>query len=164
MTPLVDVAEFRRAMRLTASGVAVITTDGPAGLKGLTVSSLCSLSMEPPSVLACVNRGNSAFAALIENGRFTANILSADQAHVADAFAGLIPEFRENRFASAEWLPVSGGSPALIGALCSFDCRVGAVFSFGSHDIIAGEVIGLMSQEATPLLYANGSYQRSAAI
>ena len=71
-----DLADrFRETMRRTASGVAVLTTDGEAGRAGITVSTLCSLSMEPPSVIACVHRDNRALETIIKNG---ANPAEAD--------------------------------------------------------------------------------------
>lgn len=96
---------FRETMRRTASGVAILTTDGAAGRAGITVSTLCSLSMEPPSVVACVHRDNRALETIMCNGVFAANVLADDQESVAKAFAGMIPELREDRFASGRWQP-----------------------------------------------------------
>lgn len=159
MTRTVDPTEFREAMRLTASGVTVVTTDGEQGRAGLTVSSLCSLSMEPPSVLICVHRENRALTTLIENGQFVANVLATGQSRVSDSFAGVIPELREDRFSAGEWSPIVSGVPALDGALCNFDCRVAQVFDFGSHRIIAGEVIGVRTGSHDPLIYSDRAYR-----
>ena len=144
-----DVALFRQAMGRTASGVTVVTTDGEAGRGGVTVSSLCSLSMEPPSVLFCLNKGSRALETLLGNGVFVANILAHDQHRVADSFAGLIPELREDRFKVAEWDQMQTGAPALHGALCRFDCRIASVFEFGTHHIIAGEVLAVGRRPCT---------------
>lgn len=157
MTPI-DAAQFRSAMGRTASGVTVVTTDGAAGRGGVTVSSLCSLSMEPPSVLFCLHKDSRVLPTLLENGVFAANILAHDQHRVADSFAGLIPEYREDRFAIAAWDALHTGAPLLKGALCRFDCKVASVFNFGTHHIIAGEVLALESDEARPLVYSNRAY------
>lgn len=93
---------FRETMRRTASGVAILTTDGLAGRAGITVSTLCSQSMEPPSVVACVHGDNRALETILSNGIFTANVLAEDQEIVARAFAGMIPEMRDDRFVSAD--------------------------------------------------------------
>lgn len=159
MTQLVDPNEFREAMRLTASGVTVVTTDGPEGRAGLTVSSLCSLSMEPPSVLICVHRESRALTTLLENGQFVANVLAAGQSRVSDSFAGVVPELREDRFAAGAWSTVKSEVPALDGALCNFDCRVAQVFDFGSHRIVAGEVIGVRVGASDPLVYSDRAYR-----
>lgn len=157
---IIDIALFRQAMGRTASGVTVVTTDGEAGRAGVTVSSLCSLSMEPPSVLFCLNKGSRTLPALIANGVFCANILAHGQQRVADSFAGLIPEFKDDRFAVAEWERLHTGAPVLRGALCRFDCRIASVFEFGTHHIIAGEVVALESEPAKPLVYSNRSYHK----
>lgn len=161
--PPVAAEAFREAMRRTASGVAVVTSEGPAGRVGVTVSSLCSLSMEPPSVVFCVHRDNRGLAALLENGVFVANVLCHGQTRVAESFAGLIPELREDRFAVADWAPASTGAPALQGALCAFDCRVASVFDFASHRIVAGVVVGLEAAAAEPLVFSDRIFRRLAA-
>jgi flavin reductase (DIM6/NTAB) family NADH-FMN oxidoreductase RutF len=156
----VDPDQFRGAMRRIASGVTVVTSDGAHGRVGVTVSSLCSLSLEPPSVLFCLHRDNRCLPALTANGVFAANILAQGQQRVASSFAGLIPELREDRFAAGEWGTLATGSPYLSGALCCFDCRLADVFDFGSHRIIAGEVVAVEIQGEDPLLYSNGDYRR----
>jgi flavin reductase (DIM6/NTAB) family NADH-FMN oxidoreductase RutF len=120
--------------------------------------------MEPPSIIACVHRASKALPIILENGVFTANALAEDQERIAQAFAGQIPELREDRFASGTWELLSTGAPALKNALGAFDCRVSTKFDFGSHCIVIGEVIDLMMQEASPLLYSNRTFYRLTAI
>ncbi|QCI69426.1 flavin reductase [Phreatobacter stygius] len=159
----VDGARFREAMRLTVSGVAVVTTDGPHGRGGMTVSTLCSLSMEPPSVVVCIHAANRSLQTLIDNGVFAANALADGQEHVADTFAGLVAALRDDRFAAGAWSVLGTGAPVLDGALCSFDCRVASVFAFGSHRIVVGEVLGLNVTPAAPLVYSDRAYRRLQA-
>lgn len=154
---------FRETMRRTASGVAILTTDGAAGRAGITVSTLCSLSMEPPSVVACVHRDNRALETIMRNGVFAANVLSDDQEDVAKAFAGMIPEFREDRFASGRWQQLATGAPALHGALAAFDCKTASTFDFGTHRILIGEVVDIVSNEGNPLLFADRNFRRLLA-
>lgn len=154
---------FRDCMRRTASGVAILTTDGVQGRAGVTVSTLCSLSMEPPSVIACVHRDNRALETILGNGVFVANVLADDQEHVAKAFAGMIPELRENRFANAEWTTVISDAPALQGALANFDCKIASTFDFGTHRILVGEVIEVVSKESDPLLFIDRNFRRLVA-
>lgn len=161
---LIQVDAFKQAMRRTASGVAVVTTDGPAGRAGLTVSSLCSLSMEPPSVVLSIHRGSKALGTVLENGRFVANILSEHQQEVANVFAGFVPEMRENRFAVAEWDELESGLPALGDALCNFECKVADIFDFGSHRIIAGEVLSLRVNETRPLVFCDRGFHQLQAM
>ncbi|POF30934.1 flavin reductase family protein [Roseibium marinum] len=164
MTSTFETDRFREAMRRTASGVAVVTTAGHAGRAGLTVSSLCSLSMEPPSVVLSVHKDSRALATMLENGQFVANILAQHQERVANVFAGLVPEMRENRFAVADWDDLDSGLPALADALCNFECRVAGVFEFGTHRIIAGEVLGLRMAEARPLVFCDRGFHQIQAL
>ena len=101
----IDPAAFRHAMGRTAAGVTVVTSDGAHGRVGVTVSSLSSLSLEPPSVLFCLHRDSRCLPVLLANGVFAANILAQGQQRVADSFAGLVPELREDRFGSGTASP-----------------------------------------------------------
>lgn len=161
----VDPTLFREAMRRMASGVAVIATDGPAGRGGLTVSSLASLCMEPPSVIVCIHAQSPALKAIEGNGVFVANVLAQHQSSVSDAFAGQVPEFRDDKFASAAWRPAASGAPVLEGALLSFDCALAAHQAYGTHRIVIGAVTAVhgLDGAAEPLLYANRAYRRLAA-
>jgi flavin reductase (DIM6/NTAB) family NADH-FMN oxidoreductase RutF len=160
----VPIAErFRAAMRRTASGVAILTTDGAAGRAGVTISTLCSLSMEPPSVIACVHQDARALETLLANGVFAANALTDDQSRVAQAFAGQIPELREDRFGAGIWRTLATGAPMLDGALASFDCRIAEAFAFGTHRILVGEVVAVADGAGGPLVFSDRNFRRLAA-
>lgn len=159
-----DIEEFRAVMRRTASPVGVLATDGPAGRVGVTVSSLSSLSFAPASVVCCVHRQSKALQILLANGVFTANFLSAGQSAVADVFAGFVPEYRERRFDIGTWAPLMTGAPALMDSLCSLDCNVAKTFEFGTHTIIAGEVLALQTGSDTPLIFSNKTYHKLEAV
>jgi flavin reductase (DIM6/NTAB) family NADH-FMN oxidoreductase RutF len=155
--------QFRESMRRTASGVAILTTDGVAGRAGLTVSTFCSLSMEPPSVIACVHQENRALQTLLANGVFAASVLATDQERIALAFAGQIPELRDDRFGAAAWRTLATGAPVLEGALASFDCRVAEGINFGTHRILVGEVVAIATSSGEPLVFADRNFRRLAA-
>lgn len=159
---MVEADRFREAMRFMATGVSVVTTDGPAGRFGVTVSSMCSLSLEPPSVLACVHHLSPAFNAIVANGVFCANVLAAEQSRVSDSFAGRLLELRDDKFACAQWDKLQTGSPVLKDALIAFDCRLSRDVEFGSHRILMGTVIELLSREGRPLIYADRAYRSVA--
>ena len=152
----------RHAMRRTASGVAVLATDGPGGLAGVTVSTLCSLSLEPPSVIACVHAESRALPPVLENGAFSANILAEGQEAIAAAFAGFLPEHRENRFGAGEWSHANG-LPRLEGAVASFACRLADHHRFGTHSILIGEIFDVAATDAAPLIYADRTFRSLSA-
>lgn len=153
---------FREAMSRVATTVCVVTTDGPHGRAGVTVSAMCSLSLEPPSVLACVHHESRALPAFTGNRVFCVNVLGDDQEQVANAFAGLVPEFREDRFGCAEWETLTTGAPVLKGALASFDCNLSDLHPFGSHRILMGTVADLAMREGNSLVYADRAFRKFA--
>ncbi|WP_246436839.1 flavin reductase family protein [Parapusillimonas granuli] len=146
-------------MRHAAASVTVLTTDGPAGRGGVTVSAFCSLSADPPSVLACVHQASPVLKLIRENRRVCVNLLATDQTHVADSFAGRIAQWRSNRFACAEWDEVENGAPQLRGALASFNCTLAGEMPFGSHYILIGRVEQVASSARGGLLYADRAYR-----
>ena len=70
---------FITAMRQVAATVTVVTTDGPAGQSGATVSAFTSLSADPPSVLVCLKADSRIAKAVRDNGVFCVNILPVRQ-------------------------------------------------------------------------------------
>ncbi|HTN96178.1 MAG TPA: flavin reductase [Nordella sp.] len=151
-------ADFISAMRQVASGVSVVTTDGPAGRAGLTVSAMCSLSADPPALLICINRQSRAMDILRRNGVFCVNVLAIEQMEVARIFAGQSRAPSGDKFASARWEELVTGAPAAQDALAVFDCRIAQGMPYGSHDILVGAVAEARMREGLPLVYANRAY------
>lgn len=154
---IMDAIAFRSLMRMPASSVVIVATGEGAQRSGCTVTAICSLSDDPPSVLVCLNRRSTALAAILKQGRFSANWLSNTQAGIADIFAGRAGIWGAERF-GAEWLCGTNGVPLLVGAIARLECRLVAQHSFGSHDILLGEALGGATAESQPLLYAAGAY------
>src|SRR5512144_3181643 len=80
--------EFRAALSRFISGVTVVTTLGkdnrPAGI---TVSAFSSVTLEPPLVLACIDKRSSLHDHLTEGRYFAVNILAEDQQSISRLFA-----------------------------------------------------------------------------
>lgn len=149
---------FLSAMRQVACGVTVVTTNGEAGLAGLTVSAMCSLSADPPSLLVCINRQSRAMATLRRNGVFCVNVLSTKQVDVARMFGGQARQGGVDRFAEVPWHRLATGAPAFSEALAVFDCRIAQGMPFGSHDILIGMIAESLVRDGQPLVYSNRSY------
>jgi len=155
----IDKRLFTDAMRLAASGVSVITTDGEAGRAGVTVSSFCTATADPPQMLACLFARGSTPGVLRANGVFCINVLERAQRHVADSFAGRIARWREDRFACDRWTRLATGAPVLEGALVALDCRLSHELVLSTHIVFVGEVVALASSGGMPLLYSDQNYQ-----
>lgn len=164
MTVSVEPDIFREAMRRTASGVAVITTQGSAGRAGITVSTFQSFSIAPPSVMVCINTGSRNLVTIETNAVFAANVLAAGQSEMARIFSGPSAQERETCFDGAGWQSLTTGSPALRDALCVFDCRVADIFTFASHRIVIGAVEAIAIGGADPLIYSGRAYRRLEAM
>lgn len=156
--------KFIEGMSRSASTVSVVTTDGTAGRAGVTVSTLCSVSAEPPQLLVCVHHKSSACDTIRENGRFCVNVLRDDQAVVSDTFAGRIEAADGDKFACADWNDLATGAPALDGTLVAYDCHLARYVRCGTHIIFIGDVVDVAMAEdcaedsCRALVYANCAY------
>ena len=92
---------YLEAMSEAAATVSVVTTDGPAGRAGVTVSAMCSVSADPPTILVCVHHLSPACEAIRENGAFCVNVLGDGQSAISDTFAGR---------STTRWLRSTAGS------------------------------------------------------
>ncbi|WP_044563214.1 flavin reductase family protein [Azospirillum sp. B4] len=157
---LVDGLRF--AMRRLAASVSVVTLRDGKGAAGATVSALCSLSFDPPSVLIALNQSGSVHDRLLAADTYAINILHADQQDISRTFGQ--PNRTEDCFKPGEWEDVMG-APCLIGAQSTLVCRRAAELPHGSHRVIVGEVLWTRSRtEVDPLLYADGGYRRLSGI
>ena len=151
--------DFRSAMRQLVGGVSVITVGRGDEITGMTVSSLSSLSVDPPSVIVSLNRNASSWPILQRERVFGANLLAADQIDVAERFAGKGGLKGAERFAGAEWRRRVTGVPLLAGALAALDCEVEEIIERHSHGIVIGRVVHVeVAPQAAALAYWHGGY------
>ena len=148
--------DFLEGMSRAAQTVSVVTTDGPAGRAGVTVSAMCSVSADPPMVLACIHHQSRAMPAIRQNAAFCVNVLADNMQRVSDTFATITSA--EDMFDVADWQAEVTGAPVLTGALASFDCRVEEIHRAGSHFIFLGNVEEVVLGSGVPLLYGSRSY------
>lgn len=156
---VISPADFRGAMRHLTGGVSVITAGRGKDISGMTVTSVTSLSVEPPTLLVSINRDASSFPLIRRHGAFGVNILNADQLDVAERFSGKGGLKGADRFAGSHWVTAVSGVPLLVGALSAFDCEVEEVFERHSHAIVIGRVRNISSSARTAALaYWHGQY------
>lgn len=154
-------ARFLEGMAAAAQTVTVVTTDGPAGRAGVTVSAMTSVSADgdAPTLLVCVHHLARSAAAIRANGVFCANLLRDDQSFIADTFAGRLPAPGDDKFAVGDWVAMPSGAPRAAGPLAAFDCRVISAERVGTHHVFIGEVGDIhLGPAGQPLLYANRAY------
>lgn len=151
--------QFRQLMSRFASGITVLTTvDGRGRPHGMTVSAFASLSLEPPLVLACVDRSATMLDVLDIATHFAVNILAEGQEGLSRRFS---LEEMELRFEGVGHSSGIGGVPVLRAALATLECRRSARHDAGDHAIFIGEVVGgMLDSAARPLVYYAGAYGR----
>ncbi|MFS8200193.1 flavin reductase family protein [Streptomyces sp. CWNU-52B] len=158
-SPSVDTELFRTVMASLASGVSVVATyDEEDQPRGLTCSAVCSVSLEPPLLLASVSNRSGTLRAVLERGLFSVSILSAQGQTVSQLFASPAAD----KFERVRWTagPVTG-IPLMPATIGHAECAVHDAVEAGDHTLLIGRVVGGGSaQEHLPLTYWRGGYAR----
>ena len=151
---------FRLAMRELAGTVTVVTASSQADEAAMTATSVCSVSVEPPQLLACVHRGGRTHALIAASRKFGINVLSPQHAELARHYSaagrtsGLLTRGR--------WLRNSERPPLLADALAAFSCEVAQAIDAGTHTVFIGRVVYLTCRGTHPLIYRQGAFGRFA--
>ena len=148
---------FRALMATFPTGVSVVTTiDGDGLPRGMTCSSVCSVTTQPPTLLVCLRTASPTLAAVLDHGRFAVNLLHRDAKSTAELFASGDPL----RFSSVHWRDDGDGLPQLVDdAHAVARCQVTASHRVGDHTVVFGEVAHVTCRpQARPLLYGLRSY------
>jgi flavin reductase (DIM6/NTAB) family NADH-FMN oxidoreductase RutF len=151
---------FRAVMQAFPTGVAILTaTDALGRPWGMTCSSLCSVSLQPPTLLVCMRTGSPTLAAAQVSGTFALNLLHDGAEETAELFAS----GRLDRFDHVKWhLEVGAGGPHLPDVAHALaDCRVARTLPVGDHVVIVGETYRVArSETCRPLLRGMRMYSR----
>ena len=152
---------LRDAMRQLAGGVSIVTAGAGAARAGFTVTSVTSLTLEPPCLLVCVNRSVSALPTLQREGRFCINILADRHRALAIRFSGVTGVRGTERFDDGDWDLGPHGTPVLADALAAVECDIDDVVERHSHLIFIGAARSVQTTDAgVPLVYVHGDYGR----
>ena len=151
--------DFRDAMRQLTGGVSVIPSGRGRDISGMTVTSVSSLSVDPPTLIVSINREASSWPLVKRYGFFGVNILTSDQIDIAERFTGKGGLKGADRFAGAHWTTRASGVPLLVGALAAIDCEVEDIVERHSHAIVIGRVLDVaVSARTAALAYWQGRY------
>lgn len=157
----IEAPAFREAMSRFTAAVHIVTTDGAAGRRGVTATSVASVSDDPATLLVCLNSSSPANRRFEANGCFAVNLLAATDEEMARAFSGEGRLDPDERFLMAEWGGLATGAPILDGALASFDCRLTDSRIVATHRVMIGEVAAIRLGDPGPaLLYLGRGYRR----
>jgi len=142
---------FRDVMARLPAGVVVVSARSGAAYRGLTASSLVSISAEPPMVLVGLERESATRDAVVHNGAFNVSVLTRSQEFIADLLAGRAPAV------DASWSTLphrlgANGIPLLDGCAAWLECRLIEVQPAGDHDICIGAVEAATVGAGDPLV------------
>jgi flavin reductase (DIM6/NTAB) family NADH-FMN oxidoreductase RutF len=151
-----DPTSFRAAMGMLPTGVTVVAASGPDGPAGATANAVCSLSIEPMLMLACLDRGSRTLLAVQAANRFGISVLHAGQEPIARAFSTKAPV--ADKWAGVAW-SAHDGIPAIDDALAFVACDLRDVIAGGDHVIVTGAVTSLETAVGSPLVFHGGEYR-----
>ncbi|HEX6374391.1 MAG TPA: flavin reductase family protein [Allosphingosinicella sp.] len=148
--------DFKQAMRRVASTVNVITICVGGEPMGITATAMSSVSLDPPSLLICINRSASLHSPMEDVSHFCVNVLHRSQEEIARMFADRSQQAL--RFATG-WQVDCARPPRLADAQAAILCRRIHHHPFGTHSIFIGQVEEVVVREdVNPLIYVDGRY------
>jgi 3-hydroxy-9,10-secoandrosta-1,3,5(10)-triene-9,17-dione monooxygenase reductase component len=157
--PSVDPDAFRDVCSRFTTGVCVVTSSGAEGPSGLTANAVASLSLDPPLMIVCFDRGSRTLAAIERSRRLAIHFLAHEQENLAARFASKLPE--AEKFRGVDWSD-RHGVPVLSGTIGGLACALRDLVPGGDHLIAVAEVEGLWRNEGRPLVFFRGDYWRLA--
>lgn len=151
-------AEWRQAMGYFPTGVTIATSWDDGKPVGSTINAFCSVSLEPPMLLICLDRTNPLVTPVEQSGVFGVNILDEESHGLAMHFAKN-PE--TDRFGACAFHAVGKGAPQLDLAPVFVDCAVANIHLAGDHLIVVGRGVRTdLRPGHQPLLYHKGRFPR----
>lgn len=152
---MIDADTFRSVLGRFASGVTIVTTrDAHAVDHGMTVSAFCSLSLDPPMVVFCVDHAASMHEMLLAHPACGVSILSSNQ----EAYSRRFADQDNERFDGIAYSRGESGAVLLDEALAHLECRLIAHHEGGDHTVFIAEVDRAQPRDGRPLLYYRGGY------
>jgi len=152
----IDADAFKQVLSHWVTGVTIVTARDGDRIHGMTVSAFSEVSLEPPLVLVCADKGSNTHPVIAAGRVFAVNVLASDQTELSNRFASKKTE--TTRFDGLAYATGETGAPLLDGVVANLDCRLVAAHDHGDHVVYVGEVVDLRFHDGEPLLYHSGSY------
>jgi flavin reductase (DIM6/NTAB) family NADH-FMN oxidoreductase RutF len=152
-------AEFIKAMRKLVYPVSIVSTQKDGNKFAITVSSVTSVSIEPPSLLVCINRESSLAGALVDDGLLNINFLNPKQKSMASICSS--KEKVTERFSNDQWSTDRNEIPYLRQSESVAFCKVATIVTHHTHLIVIADIQEMILaglDKPNPLLYCNGDY------
>lgn len=160
-----DQQQFRDAMARLSAAVTVITTDGASGKRGMTATSVCSVTDTPPTVLVCIKQSALMNHAVKNNKQVCINILDASQKNLAKQFAGELVNYKNDNFTDSQWISCKHHqfAPYSTQALVCVHGEINQIVEIGTHSVFFVLVQKINIQtDSDALLYYQRQYKKLA--
>lgn len=152
--------KVRAAHRNYPTGVTVITTSVEGQPYGLAVNAFSSVSLDPPTLLFCVNESSKTYPHLINAHHVGINVLSGDQHEIAGVFASS----GGDKFSEIAWEKGVGDIPLITGAAARFSTEIEHTHKVGTHTVFICRVVDVDLAEGEPLVYFRGGFAHGSRI
>ena len=148
---------LRSALRSLVRPVAVVTAESGGRRFAMAATAFCEVSLDPPSMLVCINRSNATYAAIAAGADFGLNLLAENQEQVSRHCGG--GALNEARFEVGDWLMEAGKPPRLADSCAAMVLRTSQMVDQGTHAVVIGEITDLScSRRLAPLAFHDGGY------
>ncbi len=154
-----DQARFREVLGHFATGVTIVTADEQGEPVGFSCQSFAALSLDPPMVILAPAKSSTSWPRIAEAGAFCVNILAEHQEALCRNFA----VSGADKFDGVAWTPGLTGAPIIKGSLATIECRLGAIYEGGDHELVTGHVVALEVGDGSPLLFYRSGFGRFVA-
>jgi flavin reductase (DIM6/NTAB) family NADH-FMN oxidoreductase RutF len=157
--PGLDQARFREVLGHFATGITIVTAIDAGEPVGFSCQSFAALSLDPPMVILAPAKSSTSWPRIARAGAFCVNILEEHQEAECRAFA----LSGGDKFSGVDWTPGVTGAPLIDGSLAIVECRLGAIYEGGDHELVTGHVVTLGVGEGSPLLFYRSGFGRFVA-
>ena len=154
-----DSRGFRNALGSFPTGIVVVTASEGRGLRGITVNSFTSVSLDPPLILWCIAKSSRRYDLFTNATEFTVSVLSEDERAASEAIA----KAGEGNLDGVALEDCTTGPAAIAGAVAVFECTREALYDGGDHMIIVGRVQSFRQRGGAPLTFLRGQYGKISA-
>ncbi|KGA18890.1 hypothetical protein GM51_7550 [freshwater metagenome] len=150
----IDPLAFRDVISHLITGVSIISTERGGEKFGVTASSVTSLSLDPASILVCLNQRLTIADVISETGVFAVNILGKGHGALATQFS----QSHEDKFRGTALTTGDLGNPLLTDALANLECRLIERKDFATHAIFIAQIESASHRDGSPLAYWRSTF------
>ena len=151
---------MKQVNRQFVTGVTVVTVMDEDRPRGLAVNAFSSISLDPPTVMVCIQRTSSTHDPLFRAGHLAINILSTDQVDVVNRFASR----SDDKFAGLDWSPGPFGSPVIDRSSAQMEVQIRERLQASTHTVFICRVVHATVSERAPMIYSAGRFYDGGAL